>query len=166
MPCSPSSRNDERGLGLIEFLLAMLLLAAALAAVLTVAISRKREGQLKGAESGMHLLMAEVTRIAWERPGAEFLSGTTDRVAAAVEAYSSVPAAELLTDPWGRRYLLSCDGETLVVFSCGPDGKHGTRDCDEDNLRLVGAVATGKAKMTRGVGFDGKRGPGRDDCFT
>jgi len=128
----------------------MFLLAVVLLLVLAIIVRKQHRGQAKAAEAEMHMLAVEVSRISWAVPGANLKTGPGGGLKAAIRVHASVPADDLLTDPWGTPYLVSCDGTALVIFTPGPDGKWGVAESDSDNAELVAAVSTGKATLSRG----------------
>jgi len=146
----PSSAS-ERGYGFIEFLVVMVVLALVVTLVLVLILRKKGEAMTETVGPELSLLAVEVSRISWAHKQAAFLKGKAGSLEAAIREYSSLDPDEILTDPWGRPYLLRCDGQRLSAFTGGRDRRWGTPKADRDNVLLTATVSTGKSHIQPGA---------------
>jgi general secretion pathway protein G len=114
-------RRLARGVTLVEILIVLAIIGLIAGGVAAVAVPQFKKAQVKQAKNDCR--NSQQIADSWradhpsECPTMEKLKA--DRVI--------LPGANIM-DPWGKVYVIRCDGDDLRVASFGPDGKEGTPD--------------------------------------
>ena len=101
---------------------AVLLLFAFTFSVVNASLGYRCEANIAQAEHDTSALKAVATE--WR----EDHGGRECPTVAGLFRDKEISASSRLTDPWGFRYELRCDGATVYAMSAGPDGHFGTQD--------------------------------------
>ena len=119
--CPPACRPAHRGVTVVEAGI-----AAALIAVVSGGALMLFRGPDSAAQKQAALDDATVIRQAvqsWQGKGTRGCPTLSQ-----LEHEQYLNASARTADPWGARFRVVCEQDTVVITSPGPDGKPGTRD--------------------------------------
>jgi general secretion pathway protein G len=117
-----SLRASQRGLSLIEIMIVITIIAMVSAGVAVYAFKLYEDAKKRQAETDAGTVRQAVqTYIALESANAcpsmiELVDGQV------------LDEGKNEQDPWGKDYLIACEGPRVWVKSLGPDGQEGTED--------------------------------------
>lgn len=116
-----SPRRARRGVTLVE-VGAVAALVALVAGGATLLLKPKLDArQANSAQKDAQIIRDAVVR--WQSD-----NGSGCPTISQLELDKVLPSDSTSADPWGNRYRVSCDAQSVLVRSAGPDGRLGTRD--------------------------------------
>jgi len=134
------SLESQRGMSLIEILVALTILVMSGTFVTTKVLDQLHEGQVKAATIQMQTfkgVLREFKRKCGKYPTTEQgLEALIDSASAGeCKRYPPngfIEEAEVPEDPWDNAYYYESDGKTFNIISFGADGEEGGEGNDED----------------------------------
>ena len=118
-----TGRQGMRGMSLIEIMIVVAIIAMVAGAVAVVAVPRLKEAQIKTAETAARTVRNAVQQ--WQVSNNDYSSCPT--VSQLVQD-KQLDSGQATTDPWNEEFVISCEGDEVVVASKGPDKKASTGD--------------------------------------
>jgi general secretion pathway protein G len=115
-----ASRSLARGVTLVEILIVLAIIGLIAGGVAAVAVPQFNKAKLKQAKNDCLTI---------HQPAEHWKSEHgADCPTVAKLQEEKVLNKSAGTDPWGKAYLIKCEGEDVRVVSSGPDGKEGSAD--------------------------------------
>jgi general secretion pathway protein G len=128
-----NKRNVRKGFTLVEIMLVLFIIMS-IAGMALLAVGQMRTAARE------RIAQSTVNDLTGKLDLYQELNGTYPSVDEGIEAlwtcppsidpsvYKQVYKKPVGDDPWGNPYQYQIEGDTVVVFSCGPDGQLGTDD--------------------------------------
>lgn len=133
--------QSQKGLSLVEILIALTLLALAGTFVVTNVIESLREGEINSAKiqiQNLENVLTDYRRKCGLYPTTEqgldalVAAPTTGRECRRYPPNGFIQGGKIPQDPWGYEFLYESDGRKYRIISYGPDGIEGGEGADAD----------------------------------
>lgn len=133
--------TSQKGLSLVEILIALTLLAIAGTFVVGSVLDSLREGEVKSAQIQIKNLSGILTdykrkcgSYPTEDQGLDALiqAPTTGRECRRYPPNGFIQGGKIPEDPWGYEFVYKADGRSFEIISYGPDGMEGGEGDDAD----------------------------------
>lgn len=137
--CEFSVLKDQRGLSLVEILIALTLIAVAGTFVVSSVFDNLREGEIKSTQIQIQKLgeilrdyRRKCGRFPTTEQGLDALVNNPGESCRRYPPNGFITGGKVPRDPWDYEFIYESDGRQYTIISYGPDGLEGGEGYDAD----------------------------------